>query len=232
MPWAARAISEFFEGEIHRGDVFLLNAPYHGGNHLPDLTVFVPVFDGDTPVFWAINRAHQSDIGGATHGAYNAAATEIWQEGIRVTPLRLYAKGAVRRDVLEMLVVNVRHPNDFRGDLAAMTGSAHVGERRLLALAGEFGWPTTHAAIEAVLDGAERQARAVIAQWTDGVYHGEAVLDDDGHGIEGKAQVAANAEHHEPERGENHEQAIRERPRDDAADHVTRPRAPSASPRP
>ena len=184
LPWAARAITEFFEGDIHRGDVFLLNDPYHGGNHIPDLTVFVPVFDGDTPVFWAINRAHQSDIGGATHGAYNAAATEIWQEGIRVTPLRLYAQGVVRRDVLEMLVVNVRHPNDFRGDLAAMTGSAHVGERRLLALAGEFGWPTTHAAIEAVLDGAERQARAVIAQWTDGVYHGEAVLDDDGHGIE------------------------------------------------
>ena len=184
LPWAARAITAFFAGDIHQGDVFLLNDPYHGGNHIPDLTVFVPVFDGDTPVFWAINRAHQSDIGGATHGAYNAGATEIWQEGIRVTPLRLYEAGKVRRDVLEMLVVNVRHPSDFRGDLAAMIGSAHVGERRLLALAAEFGWPTTHAAIEAVLDGAERQARAVISQWKDGVYKGEAVLDDDGHGIE------------------------------------------------
>ena len=133
-------------------------------------------------MFWSINRAHQSDIGGSTHGAYNAGATEIWQEGIRVTPLRLYDRGVVRRDVLEMLVTNVRHPHDFRGDLAAMIGSAHVGERRMLALAGEFGWDTTHAAIEAVLDGAERQARAVIATWKDGVYHGEAFLDDDGHG--------------------------------------------------
>ena len=184
LPWAARAITEFFLGDIHKGDVFLLNDPYHGGNHIPDLTAFVPVFDGETPVFWAINRAHQSDIGGATHGAYNAGATEIWQEGIRVPPLRLYEKGVLRRDVFEMLVLNVRHPNDFRGDVAAMIGSAHVGERRLLALAGEFGWPTTHAAIEAVLDGAERQARAVIAAWKDGVYKGEAVLDDDGHGIE------------------------------------------------
>ena len=78
-------------------------------------------------MFWAINRAHQSDIGGSTHGAYNAGATEIWQEGIRVTPLRLYDRGEVRRDVLEMLVTNVRHPHDFRGDLAAMIGSAHVG---------------------------------------------------------------------------------------------------------
>ena len=184
LPWAARSVREFFGDDIHPGDVFLLNDPYHGGNHLPDLTVFVPVFNGDKPVFWSINRAHQSDIGGATHGAYNAAATEIWQEGIRVTPLRLTDRGEVRRDVLEMLVTNVRHPHDFRGDLAAMIGSAHVGERRLLALAAEFGWPVTNAAIEAVLDGAERQARAVIAEWKDGVYHGEAILDDDGHGFE------------------------------------------------
>ncbi len=92
------------------------------------------------PRFWSINRAHQSDIGGATHGAYNAGATDIWQEGIRITPLRLYDRGEVRRDVLEMIATNVRHPRDFRGDLAAMIGSAHVGERRLLALADEFGW--------------------------------------------------------------------------------------------
>jgi len=184
LPWAARSVRDFFQGDVHPGDVFLLNDPYHGGNHLPDLTVFVPVFEAAKPVFWAINRAHQSDIGGATHGAYNAGATDIWQEGIRVTPLRLYERGAVRRDVLTMLATNVRHPHDFRGDLAAMIGSARLGEKRLLALAAEFGWAVTHGAIEAVLDGAERQARAVIAGWRDGVYRGEAILDDDGHGAE------------------------------------------------
>jgi N-methylhydantoinase B len=182
LPFAAKAVTEFFGGDIHKGDVFLLNDPYHGGNHLPDLTAFVPVFEGERARFWSINRAHQSDIGGATHGAYNAAATEIWQEGIRITPLKLYDRGEPRRDVLEMLATNVRHPRDFRGDLAAMIGSAHVGERRMLALASEFGWPTADAAIEAVLDGAERRTRAVIAQWRDGVYRGEAVLDDDGRG--------------------------------------------------
>ncbi|HJY51811.1 MAG TPA: hydantoinase B/oxoprolinase family protein [Stellaceae bacterium] len=182
LPFAAKAMTEFFGDDIHQGDVFLLNDPYHGGNHLPDLTAFVPVFEGDLPRFWSINRAHQSDIGGATHGAYNAAATDIWQEGIRITPLRLYDRGEVRRDLLEMIATNVRHPRDFRGDLAAMIGSAHVGERRLLALAAEFGWPLANAAIEAVLDGAERQTRAVIAQWRDGVYQSEALLDDDGRG--------------------------------------------------
>ncbi len=182
LPWAARAIGGFFDADVRPGDVFLLNDPYHGGNHLPDLTVFVPVFAGERPLFWSINRAHQSDIGGATHGGYNAAATEIWQEGIRVPPLRLYDRGTVRRDVLEMLAANVRHPRDFRGDLAAMIGSAHIGERRLLEVGAEFGWPVTEAAIEAFLDGAERQARAVIAGWKDGIYRGEAILDDDGHG--------------------------------------------------
>jgi N-methylhydantoinase B len=182
LPFAARAVAEFFGDDIHPGDVFLLNDPYHGGNHLPDLTVFVPVFAGDRPRFWSINRAHQSDIGGATHGAYNAAATDIWQEGLRISPLRLYDRGAVRRDLLEMIATNVRHSRDFRGDLAAMIGSAHLGERRLLALAAEFGWPVTDAAIEAVMDGTERRTRAVIAEWQDGIYRGEAVLDDDGRG--------------------------------------------------
>ena len=186
LPFAARAVTEFFGVDIHPGDVFLLNDPYHGGNHLPDLTAFVPVFapsrSGDKPRFWSINRAHQSDIGGATHGAYNASATDIWQEGIRITPLKLYDRGEMRRDVMEMIATNVRHPRDFRGDLAAMIGSAHVGERRVLALAEEFGWAVTDAAIEAVLDGAERQTRAVIAEWKDGVYRGEAMLDDDGRG--------------------------------------------------
>jgi N-methylhydantoinase B len=184
LPFAARAMTEFFEGDIHKGDVFLLNDPYHGGNHLPDLTAFVPVFEGNTPRLWSINRAHQSDIGGATHGAYNASATDIWQEGIRITPLKLYDRGELRRDVMQMIATNVRHPRDFRGDLAAMIGSAHLGEQRFLALANEFGWETTWAAIEAVLDGAERQTRAVIAEWQDGVYFGEALLDDDGRGNE------------------------------------------------
>jgi N-methylhydantoinase B len=199
IPWAVRSVRQFFGDRVRRGDVYLLNDPYHGNNHLPDLTAFVPVFVpvGRTdarreaervPVeteeqlaFWSINRSHQSDIGGATHGGYNPGATEIWQEGIRITPLRLYEGGTLRDDVLHMLATNVRHPRDFRGDLAAMIGSARVGERRLLALLDEYGAATVGEAVEAILDGAERQARACIGTWKDGVYRGEAVLDDDGH---------------------------------------------------
>jgi N-methylhydantoinase B len=181
IPWAVRSVREFFGDRVRPGDVYLLNDPYHGNNHLPDLTAFVPVFAREQLVFWSINRSHQSDIGGATHGAYNPGATEIWQEGLRITPLRLYEGGVVRDDVLKMIATNVRHPRDFQGDLAAMIGSARVGERRLLALLDEYGTPVVGPAIDAILDGAERQARAAIATWKDGVYRGEAVLDDDGH---------------------------------------------------
>ena len=113
--------------------------------------------------------------------AYNASATEIFHEGLRVPPLKLYDAGKRRDDVYEMIVLNVRHPRDFRGDLAAMIGSARLGERRLTQLIGEFGSATTHAAVEAVLDASERQVRAIISGWKDGVYEGEAFLDDDGH---------------------------------------------------
>ncbi len=182
LPFAVRAVQAAFEGRIRPGDVFLLNDPYRGGNHLPDLTAFVPVFARGRHLFWAINRAHQSDIGGATHGAYNPAATEIWQEGIRVPPLRLYDAGELREDVLELLALNVRHARDFKGDLAAMIGSARLGARRLEALLAELGPELALEAVEAVLDGAERRVRAILAEWPDGTYRGEAVLDDDGHG--------------------------------------------------
>jgi N-methylhydantoinase B len=183
LPWAVASVSDFFKGRIKSGDMFLLNDPYHGGNHLPDLTVLLPVFVDGRLAFWSINRAHQHDIGGATHGGYNPAATEIWHEGIRITPLKLYDAGELRDDVLQMVATNVRHPRDFQGDLRAMIGSARVGERRLLRLVDEYGLDTTLAAVAEVLDGAERQARACIRTWKDGRFTGESVLDDDGHGI-------------------------------------------------
>src|SRR5712692_10507283 len=189
LPWAVASVRAFFGDTIRPGDVFLLNDPYHGNNHLPDLTAFVPVFSGASErpaderlLFWSVNRSHQSDIGGATLGAYNPGATEIWQEGIRITPLRLYDAGVVREDVLQMIATNVRHPRDFRGDLAAMSGSARVGERRLHALLAEYGTVLTLAGVEAVLDSAERRTRACIADWKDGVFRGEAIIDDDGRG--------------------------------------------------
>ena len=182
IPWAVAAVRDAFPDRVQPGDVFLLNDPYHGNNHLPDLTAFVPVFVEGQVAFWSVNRAHQSDIGGSTHGAYNPGATEIWQEGIRITPLKLYDAGVLRDDVMKMIVTNVRHPHDFMGDLRAMIGSARVGERRLLSLVESYGAKTVIDSVDEILDGAERQARACVRTWKDGVYRGLTVLDDDGHG--------------------------------------------------
>ncbi len=182
LSWATIAIVECFGGDVHPGDVFLLNDPYYGGSHLPDITAFVPIFVDGELVLWAVNRAHHSDIGGATYGAYNAAAREIWQEGLRIPPIRLYEKGNLRADLLRMLAANVRHPRDFHGDLSAMIGSVHIGERRVGALMAEYGGALVARAIDAILDGSERQARAVFDSWKDGVYEGLALLDDDGRG--------------------------------------------------
>ena len=184
LSWATEAVIEFFGDDVHKGDVFLLNDPYFGGSHLPDLTAFVPIFDGERLVFWAVNRAHHSDIGGATYGAYNASAREIWQEGLRPPAIRLYDKGELREDLLRMLAANVRHPRDFHGDLAAQIGSVHIGERRLQSLMAEYGGDTVSRAVGAILDGSEQQARSVFSEWKDGVYEGLALLDDDGRGNE------------------------------------------------
>ncbi|WGS01258.1 hydantoinase B/oxoprolinase family protein [Bradyrhizobium sp. ISRA443] len=181
LPWATLAVEERFK-DVAPGDVILLNDPYQGGSHLPDLTAFVPVFDGGKRLLWTIVRAHQSDIGGATHGAYNPGATEIYQEGIRIPPIKLYEAGKPREDLLDLLALNIRNRREFRGDLAAMLGAAHLGERRVSKLFSEFGAEVVEAAIEAILDATEQQTRAVVASWKDGVFYGEAFLDDDGHG--------------------------------------------------
>ena len=182
LPCAVEAVVEAFGDDIHEGDVFLLNDPYFGGSHLPDLTAFVPVFVDTKLAFWTVNRAHHSDIGGATHGAYNAAATEIWHEGLRVPPIRLCENGVMKNDLLQMLKANVRHPRDFEGDLSAQIGSVRLGERRTLELVKEFDGPTIEQSATRILDATEGQVRAIFEEWTDGVYHGEAFLDDDGRG--------------------------------------------------
>ena len=181
MSWATKALMEAVPDPEPQA-VYLLNDPYRGGSHLPDLTIFVPVFAADHLLFWSVVRAHHSDIGGATHGAYNPAATEIWQEGLRIPPIRLTENGILREDLLQMLALNVRHPRDFRGDLAAQIGAARLGESRLLAVIAEIGASPLLEAVEAMLDAAERRTRAIVSDWADGVYEGEAFLDDDGFG--------------------------------------------------
>jgi N-methylhydantoinase B len=106
------------------------------------LPAFASISAGPALMFRSVVRAHHSDIGGATHGAYNPAAREIWQEGLRLPPMRLTEDGVLREDLLEMLALNVRHPRGFRGDLAAQIGAARLGEQRLASVIQEVGAET------------------------------------------------------------------------------------------
>jgi N-methylhydantoinase B len=182
MPFAARAALDAFAGQMREGDTYLLNDPYHGGSHLPDLTIIVPVFAEGGLRFLSIVRAHQSDIGGATHGGYNPGATEIWQEGLRIPPIRLGEGGSLREDLVAMLAANTRIARDFRGDLMAMVGAARLGEKRLQAILSRHGAAMVSGAVDAILDLSEAHARRIVTGWRDGSWTGEAVLDDDGHG--------------------------------------------------
>ena len=177
---AGAAIKEYFGDEIAEGDLFALNDPYFGGSHLPDITVIRPIFSDGKPLFYAVNRAHHSDIGGATHGGYNAAATEIYQEGLRIPPLRIYKRGKPIRDLLHMLSANVRHPENFLGDLNAQIGSVSIAAKRIDALLDSYGPDRLMACVSDILAATETQVRQFISDWPDGVYKGESLIDDDG----------------------------------------------------
>jgi len=182
MPLAVRALLSRFEGAIYDGDVLVSNDPYHGGSHLADVTVVRPMFYQNCLAFHVAVRAHHNDIGGAAHGGYNAAAREIYQEGLRIPPLKLVEKGRHHEDVLDLLALNVRHAGDFRGDLLAQMGATLLGCRRLEDMLARYGPATVFGALDILLDGTERAMKAEVASWPEGIYEGESLLDDDGRG--------------------------------------------------
>ena len=180
LPVAGAAVRDYFGEDIHDGDLFILNDPYFGGSHLPDITIIRPVFHDGRPLFYGVNRAHHSDVGGGTHGGYNPGANEIFQEGLRIPPLKLYDRGVPRYDLLQMMSANVRQSENFLGDLNAQIGSVMLAARRIADLLAEYGPNRLMAVVAEILNATERQVRRFIAGWPDGVYHGESFVDDDG----------------------------------------------------
>jgi N-methylhydantoinase B len=178
--FAVRALLGAFAGRIEDGDVFLLNDPYvAGGNHLPDWVVARPVFVAGRLVAFTCNRAHQSDIGGGAAGTYNPVATEIFHEGIRLPPLKLYERGAVRDDLWQLLMINTRTPHLLDGDLRAMVGSTRIGAEEVAATVSGLGVEVALASFAGILDHADRRLRAALAKLPDGVYRAEERFDND-----------------------------------------------------
>lgn len=165
---------------FHLGDVIVLNDPYAGGAHLPDLTFIAPVFvEGELLAFVA-SRAHHADIGGKEPGSLAGDATSIYQEGLRIPPVRLWKESALDQDLLELILMNVRTPDERLGDLRAQHAACSTGIERLETLVSRYGVNLLREGMEAVTSYSERRMRAEIARLPDGSASYEDVLDDDG----------------------------------------------------
>jgi N-methylhydantoinase B len=177
MPWSVRCAMEDFAGDIHPGDVILLNDSYRGGTHLNDVTLLYPVFEGDELFIFPAVRAHWADVGGMVPGSYSGLSTSIYQEGMRIPPIKLYERGRLNRAAMTLMMANMRLPEDRRGDLDASLGACRVAEARIRKLLGRYGAKTVLDCIALNLDRSERRMREQIAGLPDGEYLAEDYLE-------------------------------------------------------
>ncbi len=177
--------------EWHEGDVVITNDPYCGGQHIPDILAFRAVFVDGQRIAIVGTLCHHLDMGGISAGSYGATATEVFQEGLRIPPMKLIRRGVMNAEVLAMMRQNVRRPDMLWGDLQAQLASLAVGEANLQRLAARVSVPTLLDACAQLLDGSERAMRAMIGRIPDGQYSFEDWVDDDGI-AEGAIRIHAN----------------------------------------
>jgi N-methylhydantoinase B len=180
LPTAVRRIVSRFGNKLQDGDVLALNDPYDGGTHLPDICLIAPIVHEGTVVAYTACIAHHQDVGGKTPGSLPTDAIDIFQEGLRIPPIKLYEAYTANEVAHAFIERNVRLPHVTRGDLAAQLASLHVGRRRVSELIAEHGWDAFDRYITRLLDSAERLTRQAIAKIKPGVYEFEDYLDDDG----------------------------------------------------
>ncbi len=162
------------------GDVIITNDPYCGGQHIPDILAFRPVFETGVMIGIVGTLCHHLDMGGIAAGSYGATATEIFQEGLRIPPMKLVKAGVMNAEALAMMRQNVRRPDMLWGDLQAQLASLAVGDANLRKLADRYGGPALVAACARMLDSSEAAMRAMIGRMPDGRYEFEDFIDDDG----------------------------------------------------
>jgi N-methylhydantoinase B len=170
MPWSVRCALEDFEGDLRPGDVVLLNDAYRGGTHLNDVTMLSPLFEGGELIVFPAVRAHWADVGGSAPGSYSGLNTSIYQEGVRIPPIKIVEGGRLNRAAMALLLGNMRLPDDRQGDFDASLGACRIAERRIRRLLGKYGRKTVLDCIALNLDRSERRLRARIAALPDGEY--------------------------------------------------------------
>ncbi|MBV9337563.1 MAG: hydantoinase B/oxoprolinase family protein [Solirubrobacterales bacterium] len=180
LPYAMRSVAGQFGDDVEQGDVFILNDPYRGNNHPPDITVLKPVFADGELLFWSVSKGHHADVGGGGVAGYNPAARSVWEECVRIPPAKLYARGEPNRALWDTILINVHLPFLVEGDLHCQVGACNIGERSLHKLIDKYGRETLQAAIEQIFEASEAQMRAAIRQVPNGTYTAERMIDHDG----------------------------------------------------
>lgn len=180
---AMKAVAGYFGDDIHPGDVIMHNDPAYMGSHMIDTCMYKPVFYKGELVFWTVCKGHLTDIGGPVPAGYNPDATEIYAEGLRIPPVKIYEKGKRRYDVINLLLTNMRARRDQEGDFNAQLGAVQVGERNLIAMLDKYGLEEVRACIDELMNMADRQMRSLIAKVPDGTYTGVSAIEDAGHGF-------------------------------------------------
>jgi N-methylhydantoinase B len=177
IAWSMKAVREKFGDDIHPGDMFLHNDPYTGGTHLNDVALIYPIFaDGKMFVFPVV-RAHWGDVGGMSPGSLSGGATEIFQEGVRIPPIRIIDRGRPNEAALDLIFANMRGPRERKGDFDAMIGTCRKAAERVEGLAARYGVPTVRGAVALLMDRAELRMRRAIGELRDGEYLYEAHLE-------------------------------------------------------
>jgi len=177
ISWSMRAVREKFGDDIHPGDMFLHNDPYTGGTHLNDVALISPLFANGRLFVFPVVRAHWGDVGGMSPGSLSGGATEIFQEGVRIPPLRVMDRGRPNEAALDLIFANMRGPRERRGDYQAMIGTCRKAAERVEALAARYGADTVRGAVAELMDRAEGRMRRAIAALPDGEYVYEAHLE-------------------------------------------------------
>jgi N-methylhydantoinase B len=181
MAFAVKAVIDKLDGAlVDAGDTFIFNDPYAGGTHLNDFRLVRPLMREGRVFAWLASVGHWLDIGGNVAGGYNPQATESFQEGVLIPPVKLFRNGVIQQDIVDILAANSRVPRSNWGDLNGQLNALDLGERRFHALIDEYGDAVVLAALDAASDRAEALMRAEIAQLPDGVYSFEDYLDNDG----------------------------------------------------
>lgn len=186
----AALLQEFPVETMRPGDIYVVNDPYvGGGSHLPDITICTPVFIDGVLLAYSVTTVHHQDVGGSVPGSMPTNATEIFQEGFRIPPLKLFDEGVRNDTFMKLLALNSRLPRDVIGDLNAQLAAGAVGERRLRDLAASYGFSTVAECIRILLDKSEMMTRAALLKAPQGTFHAVEFMDNDGISLDKRVRL-------------------------------------------